>query len=37
MIKKVLNNDIDFKYNNNKALFIVKIIKKIKKSLNYAV
>ncbi len=36
MIKKVLKKNIDFKYNNNKALFVVKIIKKIKKKLKYA-
>lgn len=37
MIKKVLNNGVDFKYNNNKGLFIVETIKKIKRSLKYVV
>ena len=36
MIKKVLKKNIDFKDNNNKALFIIKLIKKIKQKLNYA-
>lgn len=35
MIKKVLKNNVDFKNNNNKALFIIKFIEKIKKKLNY--
>ena len=35
MIKKVLKKNIDFKDNNIKALFIVKLIKKIKQKLNY--
>jgi hypothetical protein len=36
MIKKVLKKNIDFKDNNIKALFIIKLIKKIKQKLNYA-
>lgn len=36
MIRKVLKKNIDFKDNNNKALFIIKLIKKIKQKLNYA-
>ncbi len=35
MIKNVLKNNIDFKDNNNKALFIIKLIEKIKKKINY--
>ncbi len=35
MINKVLKNDIDFKKNNNKALFIINFLNKIQKKLNY--
>ena len=35
MIKRVLKNNVDFKKNNNKALFIIKFIEKIKKKINY--
>lgn len=35
MIKNVLKNNIDFKENNNKALFIIKLIEKIKKKTDY--
>lgn len=35
MVKKVLKNNIDFKDNNNKALFIIELIEKIKKKISY--